>query len=123
MGYFKYEGIYLQKCNNISMEEYIIYLFWEKIVELPIAQNILICSKDTSFEEIQSFLYRAILCDYNTLFIIELTESFSECQYDELFSLFDSLLSYKYEKNINEMNMQKYLNSCIVFIYKKIEKI
>ena len=114
---FKYQGIYLQKCNNISMEEYIIYLFWEKIKELPIAQNILICSKDTSFEEIQSFLYRAILCNYNTLFIIELTESFSECQYTELVSLVDSLLSYKYEKNINEMNMQKYLNSCIVFIY------
>ena len=59
------------------MEESILYLFHEKLEKLPIEQNILICSNETSIEEMQSFFCRAILCDYNTLFIIEILESFS----------------------------------------------
>ena len=59
----KEKGIYLRKCKNISKEEYILYLFLDKLGQLPIAQNLLICNKETSIEEIQSFFYRAILCD------------------------------------------------------------
>ena len=50
------------------------YSFYEKLGKLPIAQNILIISKETSIEEIMSFLYRALLCDYNTLFMFKLNE-------------------------------------------------
>jgi len=70
----KEKGIGIKKCEKISMEEYILYLFQEKLDKLPIAQNILICSNETSIEEIQSFFYRAILCEYNTLFIVEILE-------------------------------------------------
>ena len=62
------------------MEKEIIKLFWDKLKEIPIAQNVLITSKETSSEEIQSFLHRAILCNYNTLFVVEINESFSEHQ-------------------------------------------
>ena len=121
----KYKGIYLFKCENLSMEQYILYLFQEKLGKLPIAQNILICSNETSIEEMQSFFYRAILCDYNTLFVIEILESFSNFQHNKMYSYIDKLLSYKLEnsenKNINKSSPREYLNSCIFFVYKNLE--
>ena len=63
-----------KKCNKISMEEYILFLFIEKLDKLPIAQNVLICSNETSIEEMQSFFYKAILCNFNTLFVVEILE-------------------------------------------------
>jgi len=126
----KYKGIYIFKCETLSMEEYILYLFQEKLDRLPIAQNILICSNETSIEEMQSFFFRAILCDYNTLFIIEIFESFSSFQHNKMYSYIDKLLSYKLEKtkkenrenrNISKLNSREYLNSCIFFVYKNLE--
>jgi len=62
------------------MEKFIINLFLDKIGIYPIAQNVLITNKETSDEEIQSFLARAILCNYNTLFVIEINNSISKYQ-------------------------------------------
>ena len=120
-----YKGIYLQKCDKDNpMENFIINLFWDKLTELPIAQNILITSKETSIEEIQSFLHRAILCNYNTLFVVEINESFSEYQQNIMNSYIDQLLSYKntkYNEGANEKvdkkYTQKYMDSCLTFIY------
>ena len=121
------KGIYIEQCRNISMEEYIFNLYQENLEMLPIAQNILICSNETSFEEIQSFLYRAILCKYNTLFVIEIIESFSKIQQNKMCNCINKILSYKYEKyisnnkeneNTNKLNPREYLNSCIFFIYR-----
>ena len=99
----KYKGIYIFKCEQLSMEQYILYLFQEKLGKLPIAQNILICSNETSIEEMQSFFYRAILCDYNTLFAIEILESFSNFQHNKMYSYIDKLLSYKFENSENKI--------------------
>ena len=121
----KYKGIYLHKCKDLSKEEYIVYLFYEKIGRLPIAQNILICNKETSIEEIQSFLYRALLCDYNTLFIVEINESFSDFQFNKMKNYINESLSYiseKYKmenKNINSLKSKNCINSCLVFVYDK----
>ena len=122
----KYKGIYLITSGFMSMEEYIIKLYSDKLKQLPIAQNILICSRETSIEEIQSFFYRAILCEYNTLFVIEILESLSDFQYNKIYTFIDKILSIKFEdykennKNTNKLNKNNtkdYLNSCIVFIY------
>ena len=94
----KYNGIYIHKCEKESMEEYILCLFLIELDKLPIAQNILVCNSETSIEEIQSFLHRAIFCEYNTLFIIELLESLSWLQYNKMYRYIDELLSYKLEK-------------------------
>ena len=121
------KGIVLQKCEDISMEERILILFRENLEQLPIAQNILICSKETSIEEMQSFLYRAILCEFNTLFIIEILESFSNFQHNKMYSYIDKLLTYKFNnskkqnKNIDKSRANEYLNSLIVFVYKNLE--
>ena len=62
-----YKGIYLHECENNSMEEFILDLFWDKIRKLPIAQNVLITNKETTSEEIQAFfieLYYVIIILY-----------------------------------------------------------
>ena len=128
----KYKGISIKKCKNESTGEYILSLFINIIGKLPISQNILICSKETSIEEIQSFLYRAILCEYNTLFTVEILDSFSNFQHNKMYSYIDKLLSIKLEKYKNENKDNKikdidksktrdYLDSYIVFAYKDLE--
>ena len=94
----KYKGIYLHKCENESMEEFILYIYLDKMEQLPIAQNILICNKETSQEEIQAFFYRAILCDYNTLFVVEINDSLYDFQQNIMSIYLDTLLTYKNEK-------------------------
>ena len=122
------KGIYLYKCEDNSMEKYIINLFCDKLAELPIAQNVLITNKETSSEEIQAFFHRAILCNYNTLFVVEINDSFSEYQLSIMNNYIDSLLSYKIEEynkineNIDKKSTNKYLDSCIVFIYDNKNK-
>ena len=121
----KEKGIYLHGCENKSMEENILKLFYDKTVGLPIAQNVLIANKETSSEEIQAFFHRAILCNYNNLFVVEINDSFSEIQQSIMNNYIDNLLSLKYniykEKNKEEKfekkNTDKYLDSYIVFIY------
>ena len=126
----KCKGIFIIKCENISIEEYILKIFQEKLDKLPIAQNILNCNNKTSIEEIKSFLYRAILSDYNTLFIIEILDSFSSFQFKKMYIYIVKLLSYKLEKFkkenkeykcLNKLKTGEYLDSCIYFIYKNLE--
>ena len=129
-----FKGIEIKKCVKISMEEYILYLFQTKLKKLPIAQNVLICINETTIEEIQSFFYRAILCEFNTLFVVEIYESFSNFQHNKMYSYISKLLSIKFEKYKNENKEKKkniisfdnlksrdYLDSYIVFVYKKLE--
>ena len=125
-----HKGIRLFACETYSMEEHIINLFWDEIGQLPIAQNVLITNKETSSEEIQSFFHRAILCNYNTLFVVEINNSFSEYQQSIMNSYIDNLLTYKNKKyneeikekekdNVDREKTDIYLDSSIVFIYDK----
>ena len=92
------KGIYLHECENISIERFILNLFWDKIGDLPIAQNILIANKETSPEEIQAFCSRSILCNYNTLFVVELNDSFSDYQQNIMNCYLDDFLSVKFKR-------------------------
>ena len=123
------KGIYLQECENMSMGRFILNLFWDKLRDLPIAQNILITNKETSPEEIQAFFSRAILCNYNTLFVVELNDSFSEYQQSIMNFYLDNLLSEKYERykrkvydEVDKKQTKDYLDSCIAFLYDKRNK-
>ena len=121
----KFKGIYLHECEENSTGEFIYELFLKKIGKTPIAQNIIICSKETSVEEIQAFIYRAILCEYNTLFVVELNESFSDYQQNIMNNYIEELLKYKFaEHNKTKERVRKkctylYLDACIVFIYER----
>ena len=124
------KGIYLDACDNNSMEEHIIDIFWNEIGQLPIAQNVLITNKETSSEQIQAFFHSAILCNYNTLFVVEINNSFSEYQQSIMNNYIDNLLTYKNKKyneeikekekeNVDKEKTDIYLDSSIVFIYDK----
>ena len=115
----KDKGIYLYECENISKEELILNLFLKKINQLPIAQNILITNKETSYEELQAFLYRAILCEYPTLFVIEINESFSEYQQQIMWNYIDKLLRLKKIDYISKSNKEQYIDVCLAIIYDK----
>ena len=122
-----YKGIYLyeSKKESKSMKDDILKIFLQMTGNMPIAQNILISNKETSYEEMQSYFNRAILCQYNTLFVIEINDSFSDYQQKIMNNFIDKLLNEKnqiYNKKQNE-NIEKnrtneYLESCIIFIYK-----
>ena len=120
------KGIFLYECGNSSKEIFIINLFIDKINQLPIAQNILFISNETSFEEIQVFLFRAILCNYHTLFVIEINNSFSEYQQNIMCIYISQLLSYKKQKyneeinkNIDKKHVEYYLDSFIALVYEE----
>ena len=122
-----FKGIYLHKCeDNESAEEFILKIFSEKIEHLPLAQNVFIPSKESSQEEIQAFFYRAILCDYNTLFVVELNDSFSNFQQNIMNNYINSILTYKnkvynesVKNKVDKAETFEYLNSCIVFVYEQ----
>lgn len=128
----KYKGIYLHECEENSIRKFIYEIFLQKIGQKPIAQNILISSKEKSTEEIQAFLYRVVLCHYNTLFVVEINESLSDYQQGIMYNFLDELLIYKNEKykamdgkgmNIEKEKNQEYLDAYIVFVYEKKIKI
>ena len=113
------ERIYFKFINN-------------KFKKSPIAQNILICSNETSIEELQSFLYRAILCESNTLFVLAILQSFTNFQHNKMYSYIDKLLSIKLEKykkqneekkrkDVDKTKSGDYLDCYIVFVYNKLD--
>ena len=119
-GINNYKGIYLHKCIDESMEEFVIKIYIDKLGQLPMAQNILFCNQETTQEEMQAFFYRSILCDYNTLFTVIINDSFSDYQQNLMYNFISELLSYRREimkiKNEKEKT-NTYLDSCIIFVY------
>ena len=62
-------GIYFY-LQEQYLEYQLLVLFYNMTGNFPSNNNLLICSKDTSFEEIQSILNRAIYFENNNLFVI-----------------------------------------------------
>jgi len=119
-----YKGIYLYKSDKNSMEEDILKIFIEKTKNIPIAQNILISNKETSFEEIQAFFHRAFLCGFNALFAIEINDSLSDNQLKIINNFITQLLKYQLNKYNNKNNTKvditetsKYIEPLIIFVY------
>ena len=119
-------GIYLYKSDYNSMEEDILKIFIEKTKNIPIAQNILISNKETSFEEMQAFFHRAFLCRFNTLFAVEINDSLSDIQLKIMNNFISQLLKFQLERykkhnNISEKidikDTSKYIKSLIIFVY------
>ena len=124
---YSLKGIYKYFSQSVSMEEDIIQIFLDKIGKIPIAQNILFNNKETSFEEMQAFFNRAILCKYNTLFVVKVSNSFSDYQQRCMNILIDKSLTYKNEKfneideenQVDKSDTSAYMDSCLVFVYNK----
>ena len=101
----KYQGIYLYCYEKLEKDLYQIYKYLTG--NNPIAQNILICSNDKTSEEITSFLYRAILCEFNSCFFVAGIELLNDIQKSLLIQLMDKFFPKGDEK----------INSCLIFLY------
>ena len=80
INYNNYKGIYKYKIEEDSFEEEILNLFLKLTNNIPISQNVLKCNEETTDEEIFAFLHRAILCNFHSLFTIEINDSLSTHQ-------------------------------------------
>ena len=72
----EYGGIYLNSSTNLENEIIFYYKYFTN--NTPIASTLLLCKKDTTSEEITSFLHRAILCKYKIYFCLARTDYLSE---------------------------------------------
>ena len=105
---YNYKGVYIHYINGSeNLEKYLfcIYLYITKNV--PASQNILLCSKDISNEELTAFLYRALLCEYNACFIIGGIESLESDKRVKFLSLLNNILKKKNRK----------IESCLILLY------
>ena len=115
----EYKGFYIYSCGKIEKELFQLYKYLTG--NIPIAQNILLCNKETSKEEIASFLFRAILCEFHSCFIIGSIESL---EFNPKTSLIEYLKQLLYDIEGN-------MNSCLVIlsankgtdIYKSLDSI
>ena len=65
-------------------------------------------------------MHRPILCNFNTLFVLEINDSFSDNKRSS-----EKFKNYQEEikEDVNKKETRKYLNSYIVFFYNKKIKI
>ena len=124
---YNLKGIFKYESQSESMEFDILNIFLDKLEKLPLAQNILNINNETLDEEINAFLNRAILCKYNTLFIIKVDDSISDYQKDYIYNIIGELLAYKnsifnennYGKILDINEIYLYMDSCLVFLYNQ----
>ena len=62
-------GFYYYLRGN-DVELFLLTMFFNITGNYPSNNNLLLCNKDTCFEEIQSFIRRAVYCEYQNLFVI-----------------------------------------------------
>ena len=101
----KYRGLYTFLCEKLEKDLFQIYKYLTG--NIPIAQNILLCNKDTSNEEITSFIYRAIKCKFNSCFIIGGIELLNFEQKSAMINLLDQF----YQKDNDK------INSCLIILF------
>ena len=101
----KYQGVYTYLTEKLEKELYQIYKYLTG--NNPIAQNVLLCNKDTTSEEITSFLYRAIKCEFESCFIVGGIELLGNNQKVTILDLLNHLFPKGDEK----------INSCLIFLY------
>ena len=103
----QYKGVYLYLSDKLEKDLFLIYKYLTK--NNPVAQTILLCNKETTTEELTSFLFRAILCEFNTCFIVGGIELLEFNKKKELVELLNKLYDENYEN----------MASCLIILYTK----
>ena len=103
-----YRGVFLYSCNQSNQIYNDLFHIYKYLTEnIPIAQTVLLCNKETSNEELVAFLHRAILCEFNSCFIIGGIELLEFDKKSKLLEILYLLLSkYKFK-----------MKSCLIIIY------
>ena len=105
-------GIFISDIQNIEINNFIIKVFFKLTNSSPVAQNILMANKNTTKNELFSFMYRALKCRFNTLFIISISKDFSNKNIKVIIDLINEINSEQKDGNKN----MKYIKPCILFI-------
>lgn len=109
-----YKGIYLNSCINLENE--IIQWFKYFTNNTPLACTLLLCKQETTVDEIISFLYRAILCEYNICFCLAKTEFLSKDKKNVILDTINELYEI-----IKEQNNDFKMNSCLFIMNSSLE--
>ena len=107
-------GLYrnVKEGDNDDMIKLILNLYLNLTNNIPIINTLLICNEETSIENIQAFLYRAIFCEKPIVFVISNIECLELSIVKKMMRIIKTLYKEKKKKNIN---------SYILFLYEKIE--
>ena len=103
-GLYKIEKKFKDSELNIN----IINLYFNLTGKAPIINTLLICNEETNIEEIKAFFFRAIFCEYNTLFVISNMESLQLSITQEIIKIINGLYSYRNRK----------INSVLIILYE-----
>ena len=101
------QGIFIYLYENLEKDLFQIFKYLTG--NNPIAQNILICNKDTTNDKITSFFYRSIKCELNSCFIIGGLESLENEQKECFIELLNNELFPNGEEKIK---------SCLILLFK-----
>ena len=111
------KGIYKCSVEKYNMDRFIIKIFLKLTKTFPIAQNILLTNNETTTGEITSFMYRAIKCRFNTLFVIAISDDFSILKVNQMTSKLNDIINeMKLTNTIKEISD---LKPFILFITQK----
>ena len=97
-----YEGFYVFSC--IDVEKELIQLYKYLTGNIPISQNILLCNKKTTNEEITAFLFRAIYCEFHSCFVVGGIELLNFNQKNFFVELLNNILH----------QIKRKINSCLI---------
>jgi len=104
----EYKGIYIYKCEELERELFQIYKYLTN--QTPAAQAILLCNKETTTEELTAFLYRAILCNFNSCFIIAGVELLEFDKKSTLLEILNELNQFFIDYELKQI-------SCLIIAY------
>ena len=127
---YDFKGIFLYLCNQSNQIDNDLFQIYKYLTDnIPISQTVLLCNKETTNEELIAFLYRAILCEFNSCFIIrgiELLEFDKKSKLVEILNLLLSKDQFKMESCLIILCTNKNTDiykSLDLFKYKKILKL
>ena len=106
-------GLY-RKIKNKDFSDLInkvLNLYLNLTGNLPTINTLLICNENTDYEQVKSFLYKAIYCDDPVLFLIANLECLELSIIQKIIKRFKYLLKKKNNK----------INSYLFFLYEKID--
>jgi len=105
---YDFRGLFLYLCNQSNQIDRDLFHIYKYLTEnTPIAQTVLLCNKETTNEELVAFLYRAILCEFNSCFIIGGIELLEFDKKGKLLEILNILLSKDHTK----------MKSCLIVLY------
>ena len=94
-----YRGFYTW-LDNMRLDINIINIYKHLTGNFPLPITVLLCTKETNEEEITSFIYRTILCEYRVLFIIINSDNLELSNAQYLLWIIESLyIKYKNKTN------------------------